>query len=427
MSNKAYRSRGALGVWLSALAILTLAAHGSPASYAQADHPPPATQDPATAAGVSADWWATAQANIQRAEYNVTWQEQTYLPDLPAAYQAPNRANNLRTYFGPGGLIVIPRTWIEGSAEPPWRWELRLISGGREGSADTVPAASLEVRENLVTYRREAPAPGARPGLVESYRNDEAGLAQGFVIERGESALRSPSPLILEMALAGSLAPRLTADGAAVEFLAGDGLPVLRYGPLVVEDAAGQPLAGRLSLADSALAVTIDDTAAVYPIEVEAAVTGLPATWNWRAEANAAASEFGYAVSTAGDVNGDGYSDVIVGAPKYDGGQADEGRAVEGLPSREWICFLDQGRRILLAGLGFARVGRLVLGFYRICFPCHHRLSAISALPAGASPLPTDPGLGRSHRPPSGHLRSPMVWMPSACLARMVTNQIVLL
>ncbi len=38
-------------------------------------------------------------------------------------------------------------------------------------------------------------------------------------------------------------------------------------------------------------------------------------------------AQFGNSVSTAGDVNGDGYSDVIVGAPYYDNGQTDEGRA----------------------------------------------------------------------------------------------------
>ncbi len=36
---------------------------------------------------------------------------------------------------------------------------------------------------------------------------------------------------------------------------------------------------------------------------------------------------FGDSVATGGDVNGDGYADVIVGAPNYDNGETDEGRA----------------------------------------------------------------------------------------------------
>jgi len=55
--------------------------------------------------------------------------------------------------------------------------------------------------------------------------------------------------------------------------------------------------------------------------------TGLSATANWTGESNQANALFGNSVSTAGDVNGDGYSDVIVGALSYENGQANEGRA----------------------------------------------------------------------------------------------------
>jgi hypothetical protein len=53
---------------------------------------------------------------------------------------------------------------------------------------------------------------------------------------------------------------------------------------------------------------------------------GLAATPAWTAESNQAGAEFGTGVRTAGDVNGDGYSDVIVGAYLFDNGETNEGR-----------------------------------------------------------------------------------------------------
>lgn len=48
---------------------------------------------------------------------------------------------------------------------------------------------------------------------------------------------------------------------------------------------------------------------------------------DWTAESDQQDAHFGDAVAPAGDVNGDGYEDVIVGAPQFNAGTIEEGRA----------------------------------------------------------------------------------------------------
>ncbi len=75
-----------------------------------------------------------------------------------------------------------------------------------------------------------------------------------------------------------------------------------------------------------------------YATGAKAELLPLSLTPAWTSEANQASASFGDAVGTAGDVNGDGFSDVIVGAPGFDNGQDREGRAFVYLSSASGLA-----------------------------------------------------------------------------------------
>jgi hypothetical protein len=289
-----------------------------PASHAPAARQTPAADAAARRAGADAGWMAQVTAGIEREEYRASASDR--------GLQAPNRAQNLRTYFRASGIEVVPRRDDQG---PVWRFTWRTSRWGRPGTLVALPTATApDVDGSRVTYRR--------PGLTEWYENAKSGLEQGFLVAR-RPAGRGP------LCLAGNLGTTLRVElrNGVLDLFDPHHVHVLRYGALRVTDARGREIPSRLRLEGEDLAILIEDAQAVYPITVDPLMTS-PA---WTAEGNQAVAFFSFSVSTAGDVNGDGYSDVIVGARGYDNDLADEGRAfvyygsASGLPaSASWTA-----------------------------------------------------------------------------------------
>jgi hypothetical protein len=274
---------------------------------------------------------------IQASEYQISWQDQTVLPGLDRVWHAPNRSHNLRTYFTDDGIRVVRRT----ESDPSWELGLSLIGYGRGLYVSPVAAAKLSPLVNRIDYDREE--------IVEWYVNDARGLEQGFTLAgppehlaqwddvrhsvaggrrppAGDKAEEGSGPVFLVLALEGSLSPVISPGGQAIDFAAPGGARVLRYAQLHVTDARGRKLPawmeGFAEAGVRGIRIAFDDGEAAYPVTIDPLLTS-PA---WTAESDQASANFGYAVSTAGDVNGDGYADVIVGAPYYDNGEVNEGR-----------------------------------------------------------------------------------------------------
>ena len=258
--------------------------------------------DPAAVAGTSDGWWGAVQADLGRREYEASATSDGLL-------QAPNRAHNLRTMFGEHRIAVVPRT--DKDVVPAWQFAWEASGFGRAGRMEKVGPATPEANGARVTYRRD--------GFCEWYENTAKGLEQGFTIERQPAG---DGPLRIAGDFPAALRPEVREDGA-IDFIDSHGVHVLRYGELHVWDARGAELEAELLVAGTTLSIAIDDRGAEYPLLVDPVITS-PA---WSAESDQPNANFGFSVGTAGDVNGDGFSDVVVGARNFDHGDTNEGRA----------------------------------------------------------------------------------------------------
>ena len=72
------------------------------------------------------------------------------------------------------------------------------------------------------------------------------------------------------------------------------------------------------------LKIQVNDASARYPLVIDPLLTG---TVDTQLEINVGFSELGRSVASAGDVNNDGFADVILGASLFDNGEGDEGGA----------------------------------------------------------------------------------------------------
>jgi len=192
-----------------------------------------------------------------------------------------------------------------------FEYDTGLTIGGGEGKAFLYFGSALGL-ETIASWTAEADHEGASFGSAVASAGDVNGDGYGDVVvgarsynDRGNAQVFMGSASGLESAASWSAISDqqysfFGQDVASAGDVNGDG-----YGDIIV----GAEFYDNLPLANPN-----DGRAYLYL----GSISGLEAIEAWSAESYIFGASFGSSVSSAGDVNGDGYGDVAVGAPDYD-------------------------------------------------------------------------------------------------------------
>lgn len=155
------------------------------------------------------------------------------------------------------------------------------------------------------------------------YLHGSDGLRQNFIINNGPIGADKVSA---ELVINSTLTARLI-DRSTLVYVDDEGMERMRYDGLLAWDATGKELPSKMELdcvsGETILRLVADAQNASFPVTIDP----LSSSPNRLLVGTQNSAEFGYSVASAGDLNADGYSDVVVGAWKASSGQNLEGLA----------------------------------------------------------------------------------------------------
>ncbi|MEO7049164.1 MAG: Ig-like domain-containing protein [Ferruginibacter sp.] len=253
--------------------------------------------------GVEENWFNSAVSNIETSEY-------AFRSFNGNHYAAANTANKLRFDVSPDGYSV-KNIAVKNNATA-WSLNFTLQQIQRGANFWKPENVSPSFLKNKLTYQNE--------NFDMEFINDKDGLRQNFIIKKKQEGTAA---LSIDMLLGKNMRYEVREKNKLLCF-ANDNEQSLKlmYDGLKAWDANGKELYAYMQLGESnILSIKVDDKNAIYPITVDP-LNHVP---EWETSADGILSSllptqqvdaiYGFNVAALGDINGDGYDDIAIGAP----------------------------------------------------------------------------------------------------------------
>ncbi|PVD54080.1 hypothetical protein DC498_01425 [Terrimonas sp.] len=233
-------------------------------------------------------------AAIEAKEHNIRFDP------VNKTYRSPNRRHNIRSSFRPGSWSLQNRIQQNNPG-----FKLKFITEGiyADGNCIARPGQKVSVvtDNNKVDFEHEK--------FTEQYINNDEGVRQNFIIK---SAPKNTGTIAVRLQYSGMTATEIAEN--AISFHNANS--TLTYTDIRVWDATGKNVTAKMKLNGNEINLIAEVKNAIFPVTIDPVISNLKLP-DAILSGTASYPHIGYDVAGAGDINGDGYGDVLAGS---DGG-----------------------------------------------------------------------------------------------------------